>query len=54
MKKIDNLIDAEREYQNARKETEEEFKAYKNKKKLRYIIYFISITIFLVFNNEKE
>lgn len=47
MMKVDNLIDAEREYQDARKETEEEFKAYKNKKKRRYIITFISGLLFL-------
>ena len=48
MKKIDNFIDAERKYQDARKEAETEQKKYQNRENIKYTMRFISCFMFFI------
>lgn len=48
MREIDNFTDAEREYQNAHRKTEEEFKKYKNKQEFKYTMFFIGSILFIL------
>ena len=48
MREIDNFIDAEREYQDARKEAETEQKKYQNRQNIKYTMRFISFFMFFI------